>query len=136
MFYTILDKKLLARMISAQSDLQQWVIIDSLTQTIYHSCGWESNYVASAFSSGNKFTLALKPYEIDLALDNLESLGFVETAPGGPAVRVTYRGWYDKAMRFREAVFSLLHNLLLPVIAAIGSSIITTLIMQLIASHT
>lgn len=135
MFYTVLDKKLLSRMISSQSDIQQWVVVDSMSQTIYHACGWESKYINAALKSAKKTSIPLKPYEIDVALENLTRLRLIEAAPGGPAVRVTYRGWYDKAMRIHATVSAILQNILLPVIVAIGSSFLTTLIMQLITKH-
>lgn len=132
MFYTTIDKKLLASIISAQSDLQCWVIIDSNSQCIYHSNGWERGYVDDSFASGNKHFVRLRPYEINLSLDNLMSLGFVEKAPGGPAIHATYRGWYDKSMRIHESLFAFFNNLMLPVIVAILSSVITTVILQLV----
>lgn len=132
MFYTSIDKKLLALMISAQATLQCWVVIDPINQCIYHSNGWEHNYVDDACKSGNKHFTRLKPYEIELSLDNLISLGFVEKAPGGPARRVAYRGWYDRSMRIHNALSAFFNNLMLPVIVAILSSVITTVIMQLV----
>lgn len=132
MFYTTIDRKLLALIISAQSDLQCWVIPDSKDQCIFHSNGWESNYVEAAYKSGNKHYTRLKPYEIELSLENLKSLGFVEKAPGGPAIRVTYRGWYDRSMRIHEAFSAFFNNLMLPIIVAILSSVITTVILQLV----
>lgn len=132
MFYTALDKKLLASMIAAQSDLQSWVVVNSEDQSILHSSGWESDHVHAAEMSGNKMRISLKPYEIELALNNLQELGFIEKGLGGPAYHVTYRGWYDKAMRIRNAVYSFLQNILLPIIVAVLSSIATTIIMQII----
>lgn len=132
MFYTSIDKKLLALMISAQSTLQYWIVVDANNQCIYHSSGWEHDYVDASYESGNKHFVRLRPYEIKLALDNLISLGFVEKAPGGPAMRVTYRGWYDRSMRIHNALSAFFNNLMLPVTVAMLSSVITTVIMQLV----
>ena len=30
---------------------QQWVVVDSMGQTIYHACGWESEYINVALKS-------------------------------------------------------------------------------------
>ena len=30
---------------------QQWVVVDSMGQTIYHACGWESEYINAALKS-------------------------------------------------------------------------------------
>lgn len=134
MFYTILDKKLLSAMIRSQSDLQSYVLIEARSQTVYHAAGWESHYVNAALESGEKEALSLKPYEINLALENLIQLGFVERASGGPAYRVTYRGWYERSVRRHEAFSTLLRNLLLPFLVSVISAAATTGILQFISS--
>lgn len=135
MFFTPIDKILLSELKKAQKALPEYVIIDSYSRSIIHSNGWESEYVHKAEMSGNKIISSLNPYEIDYALAHLIELGLVEKHGTSPSVQVTYRGWYNQSVLRREALSSLLNNLFFPSIVAIISSVITTLVLQLISSY-